>query len=138
MKFNLSKVGAFALPALTLTALAGAGYGGAFTGKAQAATAASPMVMIDTLPVAPGLADNDTQPRFVAQTDPVSAATQPMPERLSELVAELHHSAPMSSEMRCLAGAIYFEARGEPLEGQLAVAQVIVNRAESPRFPDDY
>src|SRR5690606_8644563 len=49
-----------------------------------------------------------------------------------------HHSAPMSSEMRCLAGAIYFEARGEPLEGQLAVAQVIVNRAESPRFPDDY
>jgi spore germination cell wall hydrolase CwlJ-like protein len=40
--------------------------------------------------------------------------------------------------MRCLAGAIYFESRGEPLEGQLAVGQVIVNRADSELFPDDY
>ena len=38
---------------------------------------------------------------------------------------------------RCLAGAIYFEARGEPLAGQLAVAHVIVNRSKSGRFPSD-
>jgi spore germination cell wall hydrolase CwlJ-like protein len=35
----------------------------------------------------------------------------------------------------CLTQAIYFEARGEPLEGQLAVAQVVLNRYSSPRFP---
>ena len=37
-------------------------------------------------------------------------------------------------QLRCLAGAIYFEARGEPLSGQLAVAEVILNRANSGRF----
>ncbi len=37
-------------------------------------------------------------------------------------------------QLRCLAGAIYFEARGEPLSGQLAVAEVILNRASSGRF----
>lgn len=35
----------------------------------------------------------------------------------------------------CLTQAIYFEARGEPLEGQLAVAQVVLNRYASPRYP---
>ena len=34
----------------------------------------------------------------------------------------------------CLAKAVYFEAKGEPLDGQLAVAQVIMNRAKSGRF----
>ena len=38
---------------------------------------------------------------------------------------------------RCLAGAIYFEAKGEPLAGQLAVAEVILNRAKSGRYPPD-
>ncbi|MEG6508801.1 cell wall hydrolase [Methyloligella sp. 2.7D] len=39
-------------------------------------------------------------------------------------------------ERRCLATAIYFEARGESQEGQLAVAQVVMNRVRSPKFPD--
>lgn len=39
-----------------------------------------------------------------------------------------------NEELRCLAGAIYFESRGEPLAGQLAVAEVILNRASSGRF----
>jgi hypothetical protein len=38
---------------------------------------------------------------------------------------------------RCLANAIYFEARSEPLKGQIAVAQVIINRAFSPFYPND-
>jgi len=38
-------------------------------------------------------------------------------------------------ERRCLATAIYFEARGEPERGQIAVAQVVLNRVRSPRFP---
>lgn len=39
-------------------------------------------------------------------------------------------------EWRCLAEALYFEARGEALTGQVAVAEVILNRVDSPRFPD--
>lgn len=39
-------------------------------------------------------------------------------------------------ERRCLATAIYFEARGEPLPGQIAVGQVILNRVRSPQFPE--
>jgi len=38
-------------------------------------------------------------------------------------------------EWRCLAEALYFEARGETVKGQFAVAEVILNRVESARFP---
>ena len=41
-----------------------------------------------------------------------------------------------NAEKRCLAEAIYFEARGEPERGQMAVAQVIVNRVKNPAYPD--
>lgn len=38
------------------------------------------------------------------------------------------------ADLHCLAGAIYYEAKGEPLHGQLGVAEVIINRAKSGRF----
>jgi spore germination cell wall hydrolase CwlJ-like protein len=38
---------------------------------------------------------------------------------------------------RCLANAIYFESRGEPEHGQVAVAQVVINRAFSGYYPED-
>ena len=38
-------------------------------------------------------------------------------------------------QMSCLAEALYFEARGEPIKGQLAVGEVILNRVEDPRYP---
>ena len=41
-----------------------------------------------------------------------------------------------SEEWSCLAEAVYFEARGEGLDGQLAVAEVILNRVDSERYPD--
>jgi hypothetical protein len=40
----------------------------------------------------------------------------------------------LSNDERCLATAVYYEAKGEPLTGQLAVAQVILNRVKSGRF----
>ena len=39
------------------------------------------------------------------------------------------------AEWQCLTEALYFEARGESLEGQVAVAEVILNRADSPLYP---
>jgi hypothetical protein len=37
---------------------------------------------------------------------------------------------------KCLANAVYFEARGEPVRGQIAVAQVVINRVFSRFYPD--
>ncbi|MGH6726928.1 MAG: cell wall hydrolase [Pseudolabrys sp.] len=38
---------------------------------------------------------------------------------------------------KCLANAVYFEARGEPVRGQIAVAQVVMNRVFSPFYPNN-
>jgi spore germination cell wall hydrolase CwlJ-like protein len=38
-------------------------------------------------------------------------------------------------ELHCLAVGVYYEAKGEPLAGQLAVAEVILDRSTSGRFP---
>lgn len=79
--------------------------------------------------------------RFVSE--PVVQTLPPSPTlteagSLAEMVRMVDTREPMSRELRCLAGAVYFEARGEDLDGQLAVAQVIVNRTEDGRFPRSY
>ena len=56
-------------------------------------------------------------------------------ESLAALVAATPRPADLDPELRCLAGAVYFESRGESLVGQLAVAHVVINRAQSGRFP---
>lgn len=40
------------------------------------------------------------------------------------------------AEHECLAKNIYFEARNQSVAGKIAVAQVVINRANSPRFPN--
>jgi spore germination cell wall hydrolase CwlJ-like protein len=50
--------------------------------------------------------------------------------------------SPVTAEVRdkqldCLAKNIYHEAKGEPFEGKVAVAQVTLNRAASGQFPSD-
>lgn len=57
---------------------------------------------------------------------------------LAALVDSVALDSATSAEMRCLAEAVYFESRGEPLEGQLAVANVVINRANSGLYPSDY
>jgi len=54
---------------------------------------------------------------------------------LAEAVADQDVPTDVDPELACLAGAIYFESKGEPLSGQLAVANVIMNRVESGSFP---
>ena len=80
--------------------------------------------VVQALPSETGEADEDI--------DSLEAAS------LRGLVAAMDTSAELTGDMRCLAEAIYFEARGESLAGQLAVGRVVVNRAESDAFPDDY
>jgi spore germination cell wall hydrolase CwlJ-like protein len=44
---------------------------------------------------------------------------------------------PFVDPVTCLALAIYWEARNQPVEGQLAVAQTVLNRVEDSKFPND-
>jgi hypothetical protein len=53
---------------------------------------------------------------------------------LGALVADHSGSETPDEESECLARAVYWESKGEPLTGQLTVAEVIINRARSGRF----
>lgn len=57
---------------------------------------------------------------------------------LAALVTQQPQPAELSRELNCLAGAIYFEAKSESLNGQLAVGRVVVARSKSGRFPNSY
>ncbi len=73
----------------------------------------------------------------VATTDVDADSGNPTGDLIS-LVAQLRGSDAGSRELECLAAGVYFEAKSEPLAGQLAVGQVIANRANSGRFPSSY
>jgi spore germination cell wall hydrolase CwlJ-like protein len=60
----------------------------------------------------------------------------PRPRSLPEMVEQLASAEVPDEEQHCLAGAVYFEARGEPITGQLAVAEVVLNRVASKKYPD--
>ncbi|EAR50010.1 hypothetical protein OG2516_07405 [Oceanicola granulosus HTCC2516] len=91
------------------------------------------------------------QPATVGMVPSVDLAAQALPpspeERGIEVDAALTATVssrsvdalPVASggaEWECLAEALYFEARGEGEQGLFAVGEVILNRAEDPRYPD--
>nr|WP_305792530.1 cell wall hydrolase [Agrobacterium sp. a22-2] len=73
------------------------------------------------------LADKPESGRFVPSIDPKDHAWA-----ASVLPATVFSAR----EQQCLASGIYFEARGESVKGQAAVAQVILNRVRNPAYPD--
>jgi spore germination cell wall hydrolase CwlJ-like protein len=84
-----------------------------------------------------------TTPDVLAPVDEPEATTDETPAPrangdLASLVASMRSTDAGSRELECLAGAIYFESKSEPLKGQLAVGHVIANRAKSGRFPSSY
>jgi spore germination cell wall hydrolase CwlJ-like protein len=63
----------------------------------------------------------------------------PMPDPINDhnwAANPIPDSARSAAERRCLAEAVYFEARSEPIRGQIAVAQVVVNRLRNPAYPN--
>jgi spore germination cell wall hydrolase CwlJ-like protein len=104
-------------------------------------------VSLPEVPV-PDLLDPDGEPQLTGQSAPdaigpgtdTSEAVQAKPSGdLSDMVADLRGTDAGSREVECLAVGIYFESKSEPLSGQLAVGQVIANRAKSGgRFPPSY
>jgi Cell Wall Hydrolase len=87
---------------------------------------------------APGTGDFvPSLPKAEGDSDADIAAPREKPtaSSLVALVGKYSIPADMDAETRCLAGAVYFESKGESLAGQLAVARVIMARAKSGRFP---
>ena len=93
--------------------------------------------LAETMPV---FVTNEVVQELPEEPEPAAAQAAPAGDyaSLDQLVAATPTDGALSDELQCLAGAIYFEARGEPISGQLAVAQVVINRAESRTFPSSY
>ena len=96
--------------------------------------ALSPQNVPQIAPVATPVAPVETNAENTAVSPAVAEAEEF--DTLAQAVAA-QDSAAADDALQCLAGAIYFESKGEPLTGQLAVAEVIINRAKSGRFPAD-
>lgn len=86
-------------------------------------------------PLLPVLEENEPAEQDVVE--PVVSTPRPTGD-LASKVAALRGSDPGSRELECLAVGIYYESKSEPLAGQLAVGQVIANRAKSGRFASTY
>lgn len=96
-----------------------------------ACIAASPALAQTTLTAANLGIEGLEDPVYVTAPAPEASAAGPS---LAELVAAHAGGATADEESECLARAVYWESRGEPLSGQLAVAEVVINRARSGRF----
>jgi len=104
------------------------------------AAAASIIPAIENLPDTVPVPTATFKPAIEAAPDEVAlSAPSPAPglafASLAAAVAAQDMKGDMSDELECLADAVYFESKGEPLSGQLAVAEVIINRTTSGRFP---
>jgi N-acetylmuramoyl-L-alanine amidase len=142
MTSKLQRASAIAVSATFLAALASAQGSGAIaqiphqvpTSPAATAVQSEPAPQFTSQPVVQALPTAEV----VAASQDVAADEQISAASLAELVAAQPAPAELSPELRCLAGAIYFEAKSETLPGQLAVGRVVVNRSKSGRFPASY
>jgi spore germination cell wall hydrolase CwlJ-like protein len=132
------------LAALSASSVAPAQVGPASEPLMPMASLSMPKVVVPEL-----ITDQVTAPETTTEA-PVADELAPLPEAkvetpvrpsgdLATLVAQMRGSNPGSRELECLAVGIYFESKSEPLAGQLAVGEVIANRANSGgRFPSSY
>jgi hypothetical protein len=123
------------------------GLGDSSAAMAQQVSASLPSVS-QTLPSVPAIsfklpavtaASVQPLPRgniYTLPLRPAPVAAAPIAGQPLSALVEAHAEGPaLDAEATCLATAVYFESKGESLEGQLAVAQVVLNRAVSGRYP---
>ena len=121
---------AFALAAITVTPAA-AQVATANATVAQAASAAT--VYLGNGQAVRALVS--TPAAAIAQAPLALARSVASTLPLTARVAMHSAGAALDAQTNCLAVAVYHEARGESLEGQLAVANVVINRARSGQYP---
>ena len=135
--FGLLRAGGFAA-ALTLFASVIA-----TPAMASEAATAAPMAGANVTAVsavvlpAPVAAPQEVQPALIQMPSAPAAASAASPAQrpLRDLILSFVDYGNQDEQQLCLATAVYFEARGEALEGQLAVAEVVLNRAASGVYP---
>lgn len=88
-----------------------------------------------TVPVAP--ADETANLGSSVTVDVPPATRSTAPKSLKALVEAQASITPKSYSADCLARAVYFESRDQALEGQLAVAEVVLNRTKDPRWSNN-
>ncbi len=111
--------------------------------RGSAAVAACCAVLLGNSSAALGQTVTELKPvaavlKTVTPAVPATETTAPVKKSLDALVAEKMDGAALDAEATCVATAVYFESMGEPLEGQLAVARVVLNRAASGQYPNSW
>jgi hypothetical protein len=86
---------------------------------------------VEAAPIAPEIVESPVPAEIPVDVEPQAQSPRP----LAQLVGDYSSAETVSAEHECLAGAVYFESKGEPLQGQLSVARVVMNRSSSGRFP---
>ena len=99
--------------------------------SAQVSSFEAPAVVASAVatPVEPSLSKSS-----IEGAPDAAAPAEDSPESLAELVSDWQDDGSFDADEKCLATAIFFESKSESLEGQLAVANVVLARAESGRF----
>lgn len=110
-----------------------------YTEHAGAALTAESLGLNDLVDPAPVSADGGAVVEHAVERVTTPAGDEIIrPERgersLTELVSDYAGTETPDAETECLARAVYWESKGEPLTGQLSVAEVVINRAQSGRF----
>ncbi len=137
MSFS-NRVASIVTLTFTVAALIGFGTPGFAQEINRAINVPSPLSVPQTPQMMPAIATTESAD---PQTNPSTESDVQQPGdtvaygTLDAAVAAQPGPDAMNDELQCMAGAIYFEAKGEPLSGQLAVAEVILNRSKSGRFP---
>ncbi|MEO6091498.1 MAG: cell wall hydrolase [Novosphingobium sp.] len=133
MQFKFKKIGFTTVAAMTIAAALD------WQGASAAAEALQPE-LVPSVPQVIFTAAPVVQPLPSVEQAPEAApeATDEPAGSLAQLVAAHGEPEALSPEMQCLAGAIYFESKGQTLAGQLAVGRVIIDRTKSGRFPESY
>jgi hypothetical protein len=131
------RAGAFAA-VMVFDTLFGSGASGARAQDSVTVAAATPVPQSGSAWIAQGTASTTPPEAAAALIPSVPAEPQARADSLLQLVGDMPIDEELAPELKCLAQAVYFEARGEPLDGQLAVAEVVINRAVSGLYPADY
>lgn len=127
--------------ALALVVLTGAAFADVTVSQSNDPTATVGGRLSSLLGVEKSAIEQVAPQRLAALADSVAPVrkpggqTAPAVIRYDEAFLAAQPAASGDAEWQCLAKALYFEARGETLRGQFAVAEVILNRVDNPAYP---
>jgi spore germination cell wall hydrolase CwlJ-like protein len=101
-----------------------------------AAGGAATLASLTPAPAAPAASPPPARSRVAKSSEAEPAAPASAMPGEKQIYAGLIAPEAMAKEQRCLAEAVYFEARSESEQGRAAVAQVVLNRVKSPLYPN--